>query len=273
MNRSESITNIAAALVEAQKNIGAAEKGTVNPFFKSRYSDLGTVMAVCKEPLLAQGISVLQLVQCDPATGHTVLETTLLHASGEYISSVMLVSPSKANDPQSMGSAIAYARRYALQSALFIPSVDDDAEWASRAASNRPDVRAITADFTGKSQEELQAMVEQFQAQAAEAESPEVRRTLLGLASEARCAVEDAKLGGKPTNGKSAPGWDGYVLRHASKSYNGMRLDQLTTDQIIALHEKRGIPNAEHADPAIREEAAMINLAYRYVAQAAGVEG
>lgn len=128
MHKSDTISTIAAALKTAQHNIGAAVKDAKNPFFKSQYADLGSVMAVCKNPLLEQGISVLQLVGKDETGAY--LETVLLHESGEYISDRMPLVCAKAHDPQAMGSAITYARRYALQSALFIPAEDDDAEAA-----------------------------------------------------------------------------------------------------------------------------------------------
>lgn len=128
MNKSDSISTLAASLTEAQSKIGGAVKDAQNPFFKSHYADLGSVMSVCKGPLLEHGISVLQLVGSDGNGGY--LETVLLHKSGEFISDRMKLVCAKPNDPQAMGSAISYARRYALQSALFIPAVDDDAEHA-----------------------------------------------------------------------------------------------------------------------------------------------
>lgn len=130
MNKSDSIATLAASLTEAQGKIGAASKDASNPFFKSHYADLGSVMSVCKGPLLEHGISVLQLVGSDGNGGY--LETVLLHKSGEFISDRMKLVCAKPNDPQAMGSAISYARRYALQSALFIPAVDDDAEHAMK---------------------------------------------------------------------------------------------------------------------------------------------
>lgn len=137
MNKSESISKIATALVAAQKSIGAAEKGKENPFFKSRYADLGSVMAVCKEPLLSQGITPIQIPGYD-ADGSPTLETILLHSSGEFISSTMKVAVTKQNDPQSYGSGLTYAKRHAMQAMAFIPSVDDDAEWAAHAEQQRP---------------------------------------------------------------------------------------------------------------------------------------
>lgn len=128
MNKSDTIATLAASLTQAQAKIGGAVKDAQNPFFKSSYADLGSVMSVCKGPLLEHGISVLQLVGSDGNGGY--LETVLLHESGEFISDRMKLVCAKQHDPQAMGSAISYARRYALQSALFIPAVDDDAEHA-----------------------------------------------------------------------------------------------------------------------------------------------
>ena len=178
MNKSESITNIAAALAKAQLSIGAASKDAQNPFFKSRYADLGSVMAVCKEPLLANGISVMQLVSHDGE--HQKLETILLHASGEYIGSAMRIVASKQNDPQAMGSAITYARRYALQAMVFIPSVDDDAEWVEKALRNRPDNERAA----------IQAIINQH-LEEAETATPERAKQLHGLAAELRCKLAD----------------------------------------------------------------------------------
>lgn len=126
MTRSESITKLALALSKAQKNIGSAAKGSANPFFKSKYADLGSVMEACKEALNNEGITVLQPVTTTPEGKHAV-ETVLLHESGESISSTMTLELTKTN-MQDLGSAISYARRYSLQSLVFIPAEDDDGE-------------------------------------------------------------------------------------------------------------------------------------------------
>lgn len=128
MNTSASITKIAPALLLAQKAIGYAEKSSSNPFFHSKYADLGAVMEACKDELNKNGISVLQPVGTDEVGVY--VETVLLHESGEYIADKMRISVKQANDPQAQGSAITYARRYGLQSMLFIPAEDDDGETA-----------------------------------------------------------------------------------------------------------------------------------------------
>ncbi len=141
MNRSESIVKIATALVKAQSQMGNAIKDAKNPFFKSKYADLNAVREACIPALNANGISVLQ-----PTTvidGKLYVETLLLHESGEYISGVYEVVVGKANDPQSLGAAISYSRRYGLQSMVNIGADDDDAESAmGRNTGTKPVTKA-----------------------------------------------------------------------------------------------------------------------------------
>lgn len=131
METTQTITKVATALLAAQKEMGSAKKGAVNPFFKSKYADLGSVMEACKDALNNHGISVLQPIGITENGGEYV-ETILLHESGEYLVSKMKLAVAKAADPQSQGKAISYARRYALQSMVFIPAEDDDAQSATR---------------------------------------------------------------------------------------------------------------------------------------------
>ena len=129
MKHSESIKTISPALLKAQKKIGSAKKGSVNPFFKSSYADLGAVMEACKDPLNENGIAILQPIGTN---GDVYVETVLLHESGEWISDRMAIAPKSETNPQDQGSAITYARRYSLQSMVFIPAEDDDGEKATK---------------------------------------------------------------------------------------------------------------------------------------------
>lgn len=129
MKQSESIKNIAAALLAAQTKMGGASKGASNPFFKSKYADYGSVLEACKEPLNEAGVVILQPHFTD-ATG-TFVVTQLIHAaSGEWVSSQTQVIAAKQNDPQAFGGALTYSRRYGLQSLLSLPTEDDDGESA-----------------------------------------------------------------------------------------------------------------------------------------------
>lgn len=141
---SPTITELSKALVKAQSKMGAAVKGSSNPYFKSKYSDLNSVIEACKEHLNSEGITVLQPVSSDD-TGDYV-ETILLHTSGEYISSKMKLRTQKENDMQAYGSAISYARRYGLQSMVFVPSSeDDDAESSMNRTKKGVDVKKSEA--------------------------------------------------------------------------------------------------------------------------------
>lgn len=206
MKTSTSISNIAAALAEAQKTIGAASKDAKNPFYSSTYADLGSVIAVCKEPLLAQGISVLQIPGIGEKGEH-VLETVFLHSSGEFIIGEMNVSPvpqpkkkkegeealEGAITPQALGSAITYARRYALQAMAFIPAVDDDAEWAEKALARRPE---------GNDRASIQKIIDNYLEEAKTADG-ERKKELLGLAAELRCKLAEPE--GKPVEAPAEP--------------------------------------------------------------------
>lgn len=140
MTNLQPIPKLATALLKAQKEIGSAKKGSVNPFFHSKYADLGSVMEACKESLNNNGITVLQPVGHDEHGDY--VETILLHESGEYISDKMRLIQTA--DAQKQGSAITYARRYSLQSLVFIPSEDDD---GNKAVSRESDTVAVNEEI------------------------------------------------------------------------------------------------------------------------------
>lgn len=142
MNTSPTIGKIAVALLQAQKNMGAAVKDAKNPFFKSKFADLNAVREASHPALNAAGITVLQ------PTGSNehgmFVSTLLLHESGEFISSETAIICAKQNDPQALGSAISYARRYGLQSLVSLGSQDDDGE----GAMNRPGNKTVVPQLT-----------------------------------------------------------------------------------------------------------------------------
>lgn len=125
MNKSESIIKLAPAWLAAQRKITSALKEAKNPFFKSSYASLESVIEACKQHLNDHDISVLQPVGSDEQGNY--VETVLLHSSGEWVSSKMHLILTK-NDMQSAGSGISYARRYSLQSLVFLGAQDDDGE-------------------------------------------------------------------------------------------------------------------------------------------------
>ena len=120
MRNSEQINELAVALNKAQADFMVAKKDAKNPFFKSKYATLNAVYEAVAEALLKNGLSVIQ-----PIVGDAV-ETTLIHTSGQFITSSCPIVCAKQNDPQAMGSAITYARRYSLASLLGVMTDEDD---------------------------------------------------------------------------------------------------------------------------------------------------
>lgn len=282
-------TNLATALAEAHKSIGAAVKGAANPFFKSKYSTLGDVLAVCKEPLSANGLSILQLVGAD--TKGAYLETILLHSSGEHITSTMAVTPTKPNDLQALGSAITYCRRYALQSMMCIPSVDDDTEWAEKAARNRPE--DATEGSKERDLEAMQSILALHEQNALDATTDAERKKHQMLASDMREKIQEQrntekpeapkkeakpraeKPPAQPTEPDDIPAaevlppqqvpWPEHKLTCVkSKDYFGRRLDSFTKEEIDALHtsiQKKDMPSASRE---LKMEAIKIAEAYTH---------
>jgi len=151
MDKSEQINELATALAKAQSEIVGAKKDSKNPFFDSKYADLASCWDACREALSANGLSIMQttmrgepvtiqwetmnkesgeVTQYKVNTVETVIVTTLLHSSGQYISSNLPMIPRDAS-PQGIGSAITYGRRYGLCAMVGVAQIDDDGNQAS----------------------------------------------------------------------------------------------------------------------------------------------
>ena len=120
MNKSESIAKLSASLTKFQAEMQSVKKGSVNPFYHSTYANLADIIEAIREPLATNGLAFSQF-----PSGQNGLTTILMHESGEYIEETMVCTPVD-NKPQSLGSAITYARRYALGAILGISTEEDD---------------------------------------------------------------------------------------------------------------------------------------------------
>jgi hypothetical protein len=130
MDQSQEVGEIAKAIVKAQGEMKPAIKDSTNPFFKSKYADLSSVWAAVA-PFTMNGIAITQLPQAS-LDGHIVLDTQLTHISGQWLRS-RLTMPVAKNDPQGFGSALTYARRYALGCMTgLVTEEDDDGNAASK---------------------------------------------------------------------------------------------------------------------------------------------
>lgn len=129
-NNGRFMKEIAAAMVNAQKNFAPALKTNTNPHFKSKYADLSACVEAVIDALNDAGIALIQ--RCHECDDGVIVETVFLHSSGESIESGRLHVPAVKSDPQGYGSALTYARRYSLMAACGIAPEDDDGNSASR---------------------------------------------------------------------------------------------------------------------------------------------
>ena len=133
MQKSESIQNLTQGLAKFHAMVGRISKDAKNPFFKSNYASLPHIITEVAEPLEKAGLILSQFPNGDGLT------TMLIHAeSGEFISATYTLQVVRQNDPQAQGSAISYARRYAITSVLNLAISDDDAEAAMRPVRQAP---------------------------------------------------------------------------------------------------------------------------------------
>lgn len=152
MQMSEQINELAAALSKVQSAMKPAKKDSTNPFFKSKYADLSSVWEACKDELTKNGLAVCQTME-STERGEGV-RTTLMHSSGQWISGVLVLNPAK-NDPQGIGSALTYARRYGLAAILGIVTEDDDGNAASRPEVKKAVSKAMPISKAGQDKRDV----------------------------------------------------------------------------------------------------------------------
>ena len=136
IRQSESIIKLSAAFVAAQAEMDHAARDSKNPHFRSSYASLSSCLDACRPALNKHGIAIMQ----GTARGEgrqIVVTTRLIHQSGEWMESDLSLTSDKDN-AQGAGSAISYARRYALCGLVGISDVDDDGNEASR-SSRKPE--------------------------------------------------------------------------------------------------------------------------------------
>jgi hypothetical protein len=130
---SEKIDKLCEAMVKAQAEAKAPPLDAVNPHFKNRYASLGAVRDAIVPVFNRHGLYLMQ----SPGTSERgpALTTLIFHSSGQWLELEPLSLPVQRQDAQGYGSALTYARRYALLAvAGVVADEDDDANDASRPA-------------------------------------------------------------------------------------------------------------------------------------------
>jgi hypothetical protein len=124
MKKSDSIKSLAVALSKAQSEMPIAEMDKVNPFFKSKYATLSSVVKAARPVLTKHGLSVVQLPST-LGTGAPALETIIMHESGEWVAETAPLILSK-QDMQQFGASVSYLKRIALSAAVGVVADEDD---------------------------------------------------------------------------------------------------------------------------------------------------
>jgi len=122
--------NLYTKLNEVKKEIGAISKDATNPFFKSKYFDINSLLKHVEPLLQKNGLLLLQ-----PIIKGEVFSEVIDIESGESVTSSIPLP--QMDDPQKLGSAVTYYRRYTLQSLISLQSEDDDANSASQATKSQ----------------------------------------------------------------------------------------------------------------------------------------
>lgn len=150
MNKSDTLSEIAKALAAAQAEVENATKGNENKHFGSKYADLAECLNTVRPVYAKHGIAIVQSPYYSEDRAGVV--TMLVHSSGEWISG-NVDTPLQKKDPQGVGSAITYMRRYALAAMCAIAQEDDDAELAvDRTKKVAKELRAATKELGAATQ-------------------------------------------------------------------------------------------------------------------------
>lgn len=134
-NEAEVVLSLHQKVYKCKLAIGKVTKNANNPHFKKSYADLNAIIEAVEPILLENGLLLLQ-----PIHGNSVCTQIIDVESGNMIESCMDLPIGL--DPQKMGSAITYYRRYTLQSILSLQAVDDDGNMASEPVKEQPKPKA-----------------------------------------------------------------------------------------------------------------------------------
>jgi hypothetical protein len=121
---SRELDKLYGSLAKAQLDMEIAKTDASNPYFKSKYADLTSIVKASRKYLASNGLAVLQRILPN-GNGKDSLHTRLCHASGQWIESKMPIAPVK-NDVQSTGSYITYLRRYCYAAIVGVVAEDED---------------------------------------------------------------------------------------------------------------------------------------------------
>ena len=178
----EDTRSIHARILAARKNFGDVVKASTNPFHKSKYADLNSYLHSVSDALAAEGVMLAQPIytRMFGEKLYTIVSTQLRTEDGDCLSSELAIPENP--DPQKVGAAITYYRRYTLGSLLALGAEDDDAE----SAKDTPPAPSFKKpeDFTVASVKELKDYLEKNSAKMPKKESAALKARFDELKAE-----------------------------------------------------------------------------------------
>ncbi len=153
MRTSEQIDALAKDLAKAHQHLKNAAKTAENPHFKSKYADLAVIRDTTAPVLANWNLAIVQTTDFND-DGRFYLLTRLIHVSGQWIESAYPL-PFIPDKPQTMGSAITYARRYTWSAICGIAAgLDDDGE-AAQSYEGNGSSRGVDSAWSRKAMDPL----------------------------------------------------------------------------------------------------------------------
>jgi len=204
-------SSYAQALVAAIGELSNVAKTASNPYFKSKYAPLDAIVEYTRPVLAKHGLAIQQ--QPLFMEGTAGVETIIIHKSGFETSSTLLL-PLKDQSPQGVGSAITYARRYALAAVLGLATEEDDDGNVGTGLSKS---------------EKIQANIDSSRPAIAKAmdKNPSVRPAGNAVATWRGVLPTQAKIAAQSKEG-SAKKW---VLYSVEFNDNGKTIEAMTFDE------------------------------------------
>jgi hypothetical protein len=154
LRHSEQIGELVTALAKAQGEFKPVKKGTINPFYGTKYADLAEVIEATRPALSKNGLAVIQTPRV-VAPKMVEITTMLAHASGQYLAHDMVLPAYQEStdketgtvrtrfDAQTVGAAITYGRRYSYSAVVGVSAEEDD------------DANSVTARSNGNGEERM----------------------------------------------------------------------------------------------------------------------
>lgn len=136
---SPELNKLFEALAKAQMEMEIAKNDSVNPYYKSSYADLKSIVEASRPVLAKNGLCVIQRT-IPGKNGLSFLHTRLGHSSGQWMESLIAINPPK-QDIQTLGSYMTYLRRYSYSTMVGVVTGDEDDDGENAMNREKPEAQ------------------------------------------------------------------------------------------------------------------------------------